>query len=94
MRGAGQVDRWRARLESVPRLQEFCRYSIEGGSVSCATEEINQHQSIEAVVDLPPGNHTLNVQVLKWQDAADSHIDVFADLNGYSTLLWHKVADL
>jgi len=57
-------------------------------------EEINQHQNIEAVVELAPGNHTLNVQVLKWEDAADSHIDVFADLNGYSTLLWHKVADL
>ena len=46
------------------------------------------------LVELAPGNHTLNVQVLKWEDAADSHIDVFADLNGYSTLLWHKVADL
>jgi hypothetical protein len=63
-------------------------------SAGQSTEEVNQHQSIEAVVELPPGNHTLNVQVLKWQDAADSHIDVFADLNGYSTLLWHKVADL
>ena len=56
--------------------------------------EINQHQDIEAVVELAPGNHTFNVQVLKWEDAADSYIDVFADLNGYSTLLWHKVADL
>ena len=54
-------------------------------------EEINQHQNIEAVVELAPGNHTLNVQALKWED---SHIDVFTDLNGYSTLLWHKVADL
>jgi len=57
-------------------------------------EEINQHQNIEALVELAPGDHTLNVQVLKWQDAGNSHIDVFADLNGYSTLLWHKVADL
>jgi len=57
-------------------------------------EEINQHQNIEAVVELAPGDHTLNVQVLKWQDAASSHIDVYADGNGYSTLLWHKVADL
>jgi hypothetical protein len=57
-------------------------------------EEINQHQNIEALVELGPGNHSLNVQVLKWQDAANSHIDVYADSNGCCTLLWHKVADL
>ena len=46
------------------------------------------------MVALAPGNYTLNVQVLKWGGAADSHIDVFAHYNGYSPLLWHKVVDL
>lgn len=57
-------------------------------------EEINQHQNIEAVVELAPGDHRVVAQVLKWQDASSSHIDVYADGNGYSTLVWQKVGDL
>jgi hypothetical protein len=57
-------------------------------------EEINQHQTVEAVIELAPGSHTLNTQVLKWQGAPNSHIDVFADGNGYGFLVWQKIADL
>ena len=56
-------------------------------------EEINQHQDVEALVELAPGEHKLNAQVLKWQDAPSSHIDVIADLNGCSSLSWQKIGD-
>ena len=54
-------------------------------------QEINQHLNIETLAQLSPGNHIVKIQVLKWGAASSSHIDIFADYNGYSTLIWQKI---
>ena len=63
-------------------------------SGSGSMDEFNNHANVDALVVLPAGKHTVKVQALKWGAASNSHIDIFADMNGYSNLIWHKVSDL
>lgn len=83
--------RLRILVDGVPR-------NIVGAVLNLADlnglEEVNQHLDIEALVQLAAGAHTVSVQVLKWQAAPNSVIDVAADANGYATLLYHKIANL
>lgn len=58
---------------------------------SVEMDEVNEHATIETLANLGPGTHTVSVQVLKWDPTPHSHVDIFADMNGYSTLIVQRI---